>query len=61
MSPTDNISSTINISGFTTVAIEKASLAVIPDEKFLTGTSKKSFNSENSTISLNFSLINFFE
>ena len=42
MSPTDKISSTINISGFTTVAIEKASLAVIPEEKFLTGTSKKS-------------------
>ena len=30
MSPTDSISSTIRTSGFTTVAIENASLAVIP-------------------------------
>ena len=40
--------------------IEKANLATIPEEKFLIGTSKKSFNSENSTISSNFSSNNSF-
>ena len=58
---TDSISSTISISGFTIVAIENASFAVIPEEKFLTGTSKKSLNSEKSTISSNFSSKNCFE
>ena len=50
-SPTERISSTIKISGSTMVATEKASLAVIPEEKFFTGTSIKSCSSEKSTIS----------
>ena len=37
MSPTDNTSSTINISGFTFIAHENASLANIPDEYVFTG------------------------
>ena len=41
-----------------TVATEKANLATIPDEKLRTGTSKKSFSSENSTISSNLSFTN---
>ena len=40
-SPTLKASSTIKISGSTTVATLKANLAIIPDEKFFTGTSKK--------------------
>ena len=41
-SPTERISSAISISGCTDVAIEKPSLAFIPDEKFFTGESRKS-------------------
>ena len=61
MSPTESISSTISISGSTTVAIEKASLAIMPEEKFCIGTSKNSESSLNETISSNLELINSFE
>jgi len=45
----------------TVVEIENANFDIIPDENFLTCTSKKSLSSENSTISSNFSSINSLE
>lgn len=57
-SPTERISSTIRISGTTTVAMEKPSRATIPEEKFFTGTSTNSHSSAKSKISWNLASIN---